>query len=687
MTLLIALLGPLVIENEHRRLGKLPRKARALMAYLAAQGGRQISRERLSDLLWPYQGSEQARHSLRNCLLELRKALGEGAKHHLLAEFANCRLQEIDTDLHRFEQLSRSQDRAELLAASELYRGEFLADFVIDSEPFQEWLASERDRTLDLICSILQRLTALQDEAGEHEAAIRSARRLASLDPLSEIGQRALIRAYARAGRRPEALRQYRTCAEILKRELGVAPDAETQALANEIARSGAIVTPTGAQPAPRTGEDRSTYFTAAPARHGAGPEIGRQRWPCLLPNIAVGVAPLRNLTGDQRQQYVVEAFTDDLVTDLVRRGRGIALALVTDEARAADVPSRTANQEIEYLVTGSAQRSSPTMLRVNVQITNAATAEYCWAGRYEFDPDDFGPFQANITRQISRELHLLVLQQASRRAMITAAGGEFGINECLSRAMTALKGRITPELTAEAQRWLLCALAHDRRNVEALSGLAASCQHIVSNPWWGDPAAVAALSDLGRDAVAIALDLAPGHALAKCIQGMLHSAAGQLEEAAKAIEESLALDAGLGLAHGFAGYNAALLGRAEETLPAAERAMQLDHTDRRQSIFLFYGGFAELLLGRAENSVTLLRKSLERNPTYGTAQLFLMAALLLLGHKSEAARAVTVFREQFPEARTSDFEQLWLARSTNSIYRAQIDPIFEKIRSLGIGG
>jgi hypothetical protein len=114
---------------------------------------------------------------------------------------------------------------------------------------------------------------------------------------------------------------------------------------------------------------------------------------------------------------------------------------------------------------------------------------------------------------------------------------------------------------------------------------------------------------------------------------------------------------------------------------------MRLDPTDRRQSIFLFYGGFAELLLGRAEASLALLRRSLERNPTYGTAQLFMMAALLHLGHKSEAARAVTVFREQFPEARTSDFEQLWLARSTNPIYRAQIDPIFEKIRSLGIGG
>ena len=221
------------------RLGKVPKKARALLAYLAAQGGQAVSRERLADLLWPYQGSEQARHSLRNCLLELRKALGS-APHHLVADFANCRLQHVTADLDEFERLSRSQRRSELQAAAGLYRGEFLADFDIDSEPFQEWLASERDRTLTVVCEVLHRLTAAHDAAGEHDAAIQSGRRLVALDPLSEFGQRALMRAYARAGRRGEALRQYKSCAETLKRELGVAPDVETQALANEITRSGA---------------------------------------------------------------------------------------------------------------------------------------------------------------------------------------------------------------------------------------------------------------------------------------------------------------------------------------------------------------------------------------------------------------------------------------------------------------
>src|SRR5690348_739228 len=217
MTLSISMLGPLVIESDDCRLGKVPKKARALLAFLAAQNGHPVSRERLADLLWPYQGSEQARHSLRNCLLELRKALGSNTGSHLAADFANCRLQGVVTDLDCFEKLSRSQRRSELQAAANLYRGEFLADFDIDSEPFQEWLAAERDRTLAVVCDVLHRLTSAHAAAAEHDAAIHTGRRLVALDPLSEFGQRALMRAYAGAGRRGEALRQYKGCAEILK--------------------------------------------------------------------------------------------------------------------------------------------------------------------------------------------------------------------------------------------------------------------------------------------------------------------------------------------------------------------------------------------------------------------------------------------------------------------------------------
>ena len=91
--------------------------------------------------------------------------------------------------------------------------GDFLADFYIASEPFQEWLGAAGPRAC---CDrdVLERLIGLQDAAGDYEAAIQFGRRLVTLEPLSEAGQRALMRAYARGGRRGEALRQYKSCAE-----------------------------------------------------------------------------------------------------------------------------------------------------------------------------------------------------------------------------------------------------------------------------------------------------------------------------------------------------------------------------------------------------------------------------------------------------------------------------------------
>lgn len=692
MSLSINLLGPLVIKSDECRLDKLPKKARALLAFLAAQRGQAVSRERLADLLWPYQGSEQSRHSLRNCLLEMRKTLGQPAHSHLAAEFANCRLRDAIVDLDNFDRLSRSPHQDDLHAAAELYRGDFLADFYIVSEPFQEWLAAERERLLGAVCNVLHRLTLQQDAAGEHEAAIHSGRRLVLLDPLSEAGQRALMHAYARAGRRGEALRQYKNCTEVLQRELGVNPDEETQALARAIASSGR-------ETVDLTNGAAATRANVPPRRAadgglGGNPRLQNQssaasekpQWPCSLPSIAVAVAPMRNLTGDPNRQQLAEAFTDDLVTDLLRSGRGLSLKPLSGEQHAIGRLARspTHERECDYIVMGSTQQARAGTLRVNMRIIDAATTEYLWAGRHEFRPEEIAPVQTRITRRISRELHLLLLQAASRRALLEV-GSDYGVTEALSRAASALQRGMRAELSAEAQRWYLTALAIDPRNVEALTGLATTCQHLVSNPWWAEPRVVASAADLGREAASMALSLAPGHAAAHCIQGMLYSAAGSLDDAASAFERALAADSAHGTAHGFAGYNAAFLGQVDATLPAIERAMRLDRAERRHSIWLFFGGFAELLLGRTEAAAGLLSKSLERNPSYGSARLFLAAALSSLGRRVEAAEAAATFRAQYPQHRTRGLEQLWLARSGTPAYRAQIHAPFERIRALGL--
>jgi TolB-like protein len=170
----------------------------------------------------------------------------------------------------------------------------------------------------------------------------------------------------------------------------------------------------------------------------------------------------LRNLTGDTDQESLLDAFTSDLAADLTRHGRGFSLRrLAKEPANLGERPE----SDVKYFVTGSAQRGGPETLRINVRITDAATSEYLWARRFELDADQAEPAQAKIIRRISRELHILLLQQEAGR-VVGELGAGHELNECLSSAVTALEGELRPDLTAEAQRWYLAALADDPRNV-----------------------------------------------------------------------------------------------------------------------------------------------------------------------------------------------------------------------------
>ena len=61
------------------------------------------------------------------------------------------------------------------------------------------------------------------------------------------------------------------------------------------------------------------------------------------------------------------------------------------------------------------------------------------------------------------------------------------------------------------------------------------------------------------------------------------------------------------------------------------------------------------------------------------------MAALSLIGRRNEAGQVAASFLGQYPEYPGNAFEQLWLSRSDSAPYRAQIHPVFERIRDLGV--
>src|SRR5260370_21352060 len=108
--------------------------------------------------------------------------------------------------------------------------------------------------------------------------------------------------------------------------------------------------------PLPHTKNSRATEHAAAarylPARsspqRGGGAfgapkaERAAMPWPCLLSSIAVGVAPLRNLTGDADQENLLDAFTSSLAPHLMRHARRFSLPRPAQELAHPARPPRS---------------------------------------------------------------------------------------------------------------------------------------------------------------------------------------------------------------------------------------------------------------------------------------------------------------------------------------------------------
>src|SRR5262249_56633226 len=112
-------------------------------------------------------------------------------------------------------------------AAVAVYHGPLLDGVHVAAPAFEEWLEAERTRLHELALQALQRLLTRHARTGRLDAAIHVATRLLALDPLQEDVHRALMRLYARHGRRAAALRQYQACVAVLQKELGVEPEDE----------------------------------------------------------------------------------------------------------------------------------------------------------------------------------------------------------------------------------------------------------------------------------------------------------------------------------------------------------------------------------------------------------------------------------------------------------------------------
>jgi DNA-binding SARP family transcriptional activator len=217
------------------------RKAEALIAYLALAPGQSSSRERLAALLWGDSDQGRARQSLRQAIFALTKAFAQRDLSLLRLESQAVRLAEnaISVDAVEFDRLIADGSQAALARANELYVGELLSGFSVEEPEFEQWLSAMRGVYQDTALRAMIDLLQIQEKEGELDLAIETANKALRIDPFREDIHRQLMRVYAAKGMRSSALSQYRSCRDVLQKELGVRPDDDTTKLYRTILEQG----------------------------------------------------------------------------------------------------------------------------------------------------------------------------------------------------------------------------------------------------------------------------------------------------------------------------------------------------------------------------------------------------------------------------------------------------------------
>lgn len=197
-------------------------RLQSLLTYLILHREAPQPRRYLAYLFWSGSSEAQACTNLRNLVYLLRRVLPDAGAYLCVNDLTIQWQPEspFSLDVADFES---AVAHGNLEGAVALYQGDLFPGY------YDDWIVTERERLHQLFIVALERLIQQTENGGDCHTALEQAHRLLRHDRLREETYRHMMRLHARSGDRGGVVRIYDTCADILRRELGIEPSPETR--------------------------------------------------------------------------------------------------------------------------------------------------------------------------------------------------------------------------------------------------------------------------------------------------------------------------------------------------------------------------------------------------------------------------------------------------------------------------
>jgi len=350
----------------------------------------------------------------------------------------------------------------------------------------------------------------------------------------------------------------------------------------------------------------------------------------------SVAVLPFKNLSTDAGQDFFSGGITEDVITALGR----FSNLLVVAKSASFQLKDRNLSPaeigrllDVRYLLEGSVRRAGD-RLRVNVELTEAATGRNVWSEAYDAEVKDIFDVQDDIARRVVGAAAVKLTRFERDRALAKPT-------ENLAAYEYVLRGRehfsrATRDSNDEAQDMFQRAIDLDPSYAAAYAELGLTLVEAVASGW-----TEFIVDDLARAETLAqkALLLDSASTTAYRLLAEVHLERRRFELALGQIDRALEINPSDAESFVKRGEILVWAGRAAEALTWLEGALRLDNSNARASLLL---GITYYSLDRYSASVEAMDRALAgtlgRN-TQVTGRSVLAAAYAELNRPADAER------------------------------------------------
>ena len=381
--------------------------------------------------------------------------------------------------------------------------------------------------------------------------------------------------------------------------------------------------------------------FAVTPAS-GAGERLTRAVRRETVPS-SIAVLPFVNLSRDEENEYFADGLADELLNVLAKI-RGLRVASRTSafffKGKDVDIPTVARKLNVATVLEGSVRRSGQ-RIRITAQLIDAASDSHLWSEVYDRTLDDIFAVQSDIANAVVAELRAALLggrpaTGMSRDVFAEVQAAARGRSHDPEAYRLYLQGRfyvlrITEGDVARGVGFYRQALDRDPAFALAWAGLSRAYHSQAGRGWLP----VAEGMEQARAAARTALELEPelpeGHI---ALGWVLADYDWDWKGAKTELDRARALAPGDGDVHRASASLAMQVGRLEEAIALARRAVALDPLSKPAHVVL---GDCCMRAGRLDDAVASLQLALDLAPNAGITHYILSCARLLQGRADEA--------------------------------------------------